>query len=78
MLNPEELAAAVTAAAITISKNLNARDTAVLAAVFTQLGDTLVTIVAARDRIEDAGSFALGSVKEDGETTAPKQPENKN
>jgi len=52
MLFPEELALAVTAAAISISKVLPASDTALLGAVFTQLGDTLTTIATARDRLE--------------------------
>jgi len=52
MLFPEELTLAVTAAAISISKVLPASDTALLGAVFTQLGDTLTTIATARDRLE--------------------------
>ena len=45
---PEQVALTVTAAAISISKRLNDEDLALLAAAFTQLGDTLTTISAAR------------------------------
>lgn len=53
VLCPEELAVSVTAAAITISKSLSALDTALISAVFTQLGDTLATIAAAKDKLEN-------------------------
>jgi len=54
MLLPEEIAVAITAAAISISKQLSTEDSALLGAAFTQLGDTLATIAAARTRLEDA------------------------
>lgn len=47
---PETLVAYVTALAITISKSLSPSDTALLAAVLTQLGDTLTTLTDAKDR----------------------------
>lgn len=59
MLCPEELAAAVTAAAISISKSLSSSDTDLLAAVFTQLGDTLATISAAKDKMEQCNPKAI-------------------
>ena len=52
MLCPEELAAAVTAAAVSISRGLDISQTALLAAVFTQLADTLTTLATAKDRCE--------------------------
>ena len=54
MLLPEEIAVAITAAAISISKQLSAEDSALLGAAFTQLGDTLATIAVARERLEAA------------------------
>ena len=52
MLLPEEIAVAITAAAISISKQLSDEDAALFGAAFTQLGDTLATIAAARSRLE--------------------------
>ena len=52
MLCPEELAAAVTATAISISRNLSSDDIEVLAAALTQLADTLVTISTAKEKAE--------------------------
>jgi len=52
MLLPEEIAVAITAAAISISRQLSAEDSALLGAAFTQLGDTLTTIAAAKDRLD--------------------------
>ena len=49
---PETLVAAVTTAAIAMAKDLNSADIALLASVFTQLGDTLATIAIARDTCE--------------------------
>ena len=54
MLSPEEITIAITAAAISISKQLSAGDSALLGAVFTQLGDTLATIAVVRERLEAA------------------------
>ena len=54
MLSPEEITIAITAAAISISKQLSAEDSALLGAVFTQLGDTLATIAIVRERLEAA------------------------
>ena len=48
MLDPEALAASTAAAAVAIAKSLSNDETALLGAVFTQLGDTLTTIVQAR------------------------------
>jgi hypothetical protein len=44
-----EIALSVTAAAIALSKGLAADETALLGAVFTQLGDTLTTISVAQN-----------------------------
>ncbi len=49
---PEVLVTAVTTAAIAISKDLSSADIALLANMFTQLGDTLNTIAAARECCE--------------------------
>ena len=49
---PEEIVLSVTAAAIAVSKELSSAETALLAAVFTQLGDTLVTLAAAKDSMD--------------------------
>ena len=49
---PEEIVLSITAAAISISKRLPAEDTVLLGAAFTQLGDTLATLAAARERLE--------------------------
>ena len=54
MLSPEEITIAITAAAISISKQLSTEDSALLGAVFTQLGDTLATIAVVRERLEAA------------------------
>ena len=42
--NGAEIAVSVTAAAVALSHGLSADETALLGAVFTQLGDTLTTI----------------------------------
>ncbi|HBR04043.1 MAG TPA: hypothetical protein DD738_15700 [Ruminiclostridium sp.] len=49
---PEEIAAMVAATAIALSKNLSATDTALLAAVFGQLSNTLVTLSTVKARFE--------------------------
>lgn len=49
---PEVLVTAVTTAAIAMSKDLSSSDIALLASIFTQLGDTLITIAAARQCCE--------------------------
>ena len=54
MLTPEEIAVSITAAAISISRQLSSEDSALLGAAFTQLGDTLTTLAAARDRLDAA------------------------
>jgi len=54
MLLPEEIALTITAAAISISKQLSPEDSALVGAAFTQLGDTMATIAAARARIDTA------------------------
>lgn len=43
---PNQLTAAITAAAAVLAENRSAEEIALLAAVFTQLGDTLTTIAA--------------------------------
>lgn len=48
MPSPEEITISVSAAAIAISKNLGIDETSLLAAIFTQLGDTLATISIAK------------------------------
>ena len=50
---PEVLVTAVTTAAISMSKDLCSSDIVLLASMFTQLGDTLNTIVAARASCEE-------------------------
>ncbi len=50
---PEVLVTAVTTAAIAMSKDLSSSDIVLLASMFTQLGDTLNTIVAARASCEE-------------------------
>ena len=52
MLSPEEIAVSVTATAIAMSKNLQDDELLLIAAVFMQLADTLITISTARDKIE--------------------------
>ena len=52
MLSPEEVAAAITAAAIAMSKNLSSEETNFWAAVFGQLSNTLVTIAAVKDKTQ--------------------------
>ena len=52
MLWPEEIALAITAAAISISKQLSTEDSALLGAALTQLGDTLATIAVAQERLD--------------------------
>lgn len=54
-MNPQELTALVTAVANGLYGCLSAPELAVLAAVFTQLGDTLETLAAQRALLE-AGS----------------------
>ncbi|WRS27203.1 hypothetical protein U6B65_12850 [Oscillospiraceae bacterium MB08-C2-2] len=49
---PEEVAVIVATTAIAISKNLSATDTALLAAVFGQLSNTLVTLSTMKARCE--------------------------
>ncbi|MCL2857227.1 MAG: hypothetical protein FWE19_05840 [Oscillospiraceae bacterium] len=51
---PEEIVVAITAAAVSISKQLSSEDTALLGSALTQLGDTLTTISLARDRLDAA------------------------
>ena len=46
MLCPQELTVAVTAAANALYDQFDAEELAVLSAVFTQLGDTLITLAA--------------------------------
>lgn len=51
-MEPYELAAFITAAAVVVSKNIPDNDElGVLATSFTQLGDTLATIIAQRELI---------------------------
>jgi len=54
VLLPEEIVVAITAAAVSISKQLSSEDTALLGSALTQLGDTLTTISLARDRLDAA------------------------
>lgn len=49
---PEELAIFVSGLAVAISKGKSNEELTVLSAVFTQLGDTLATIVAQRELCE--------------------------
>lgn len=59
-MNPCELAAAVTAAAVSIASQLNDDDLSITAAALTQLGDTLNTILIQRTicsaKCKDTGS----------------------
>jgi hypothetical protein len=50
MLSPEEIAVSVTATAIAMSKNLTDDEMLLIAAVFMQLADTLVTISTAKEK----------------------------
>ena len=49
---PKETAAAVTALAVMITEKLSPEQSALLAAVFVQLGDTIATILTAEDFCE--------------------------
>lgn len=51
-MNPCQLTASVTAVANAIASKLTVDETAMLAAVFVQLGDTLATIVTQRSLCE--------------------------
>lgn len=51
---PETLTLSITVAAINISKCLPETDTALLGAIFSQLGDTLATIAAAKEKIKES------------------------
>lgn len=53
MICPENLAATVTALAIAISKDKSSTENAVLGAIFSQLGDTLETISAQQECINE-------------------------
>jgi len=64
MLLPEEIAVAITAAAISISRQLSAEDSALLGAAFTQLGDTLTTLAAAKDRLDAVAKAQADSQSE--------------
>ena len=46
---PENIVASITAIAVALSKGRSQEEISLLAAVFTQLGDTLATIASARD-----------------------------
>ena len=48
MLSPENIAASVTAVAVTMAQGKEHEDIELLSAIFTQLGDTLATIAVAR------------------------------
>lgn len=63
MLSPEALAASVTAAAISISKDKSGEELNLMSAVFTQLGDILNTIAAQRNVIEACRGTVEESVK---------------
>jgi hypothetical protein len=52
---PESLAFAITAIAVCISQDRHGEEIALLANIFTQLGDTLATISAAKIKIEVQG-----------------------
>lgn len=52
MLCPQELTIAVAAAANALYERLSDKELAVLAAVFTQLGDTLITLAAQKALLE--------------------------
>ena len=58
-MDPRELTLAVTAAANALYESLSPEELAVLAAVFSQLGDTLITLAAQKalldPRREDCG-----------------------
>lgn len=53
MLSPNCLVSAITAAAIAIAKDKSNDELEILAAVFTQLGDTIATIVTQREICEN-------------------------
>ena len=70
---PEDLVLAVTVLAISISKRLENDDAALLGAVFTQLGDTLTTIAAAKTRM--AQLEEAQQQKQAEETPQPETPD---
>lgn len=55
-MDPRELTALVTAVANGLYGCMNASELAVLAAVFTQLGDTLMTLAAQKSRLAAEGA----------------------
>lgn len=54
LMDPRELTVLVTAVANALYGCLSPGDLAVMAAVFTQLGDTLETLAVQKERLEDA------------------------
>jgi len=54
---PEALTLSITVAAIDISHRLTETDTALLGAILSQLGDTLTTISAARQKMAEAAKI---------------------
>ncbi len=54
-MDPRELALAVTAAANGLYECMGSQELAVLAAAFTQLGDTLETLAAQKELLEAQG-----------------------
>jgi len=53
ILNPCELVTLISSLACAISKTFSAEEISILAAVFTQLGDSLATILAAGELCEN-------------------------
>jgi hypothetical protein len=53
VLSPEELVIFISTLSIAIAKDKTAEELGVLSAVFTQIGDTLATIIAQREILEN-------------------------
>ena len=56
VLSPEELVIFISTLSIAIAKDKTAEELGVLSAVFTQIGDTLATIIVQREKFENANS----------------------
>lgn len=56
VLSPDELVIFISTLSIAIAKDKTAEELGVLSAVFTQIGDTLATIIAQREKLENANN----------------------
>lgn len=69
MLCPESLAVSISAAAVALSKGKNSDEIGLLGAIFSQLGDTLSTISAQKDYIENRCGTKENSTDDNSDTT---------